>query len=103
MLTYWVGGSEKVQKYADVINGSYGSLDSNDWEGVCPEEDVIDDLNKKDKNHTHTNSKGKFNVTNVKGPGIKNGLTVIVDKLPCGWLSSSVFDGIKVENEIKVI
>ena len=72
-------------------------LDSNDWEGVCPEEDVIDDL-KKDKNHTHTNSKGKFNVANVKGPGIRNGLTVIVDTLQCGWLSSSVFDGIKVKN-----
>ena len=43
-----------------------GSLDSNDWEGVCPEKDVIDDLNKKDKNHTHMNSKGKFNVTNVQ-------------------------------------
>ena len=80
-----------------------GSLDSNDWEGVCPEEDVIDDLNKKDKNHTHTNSKGKFNVTNVKGPGIRNGLTVIVDTLPCGWLSSSVFDGIKVKMNIVII
>ena len=35
----------------------------------------------------------------LKGPGIRNGLTVIVDKLQCGWLSSSVFDGIKVENK----
>ena len=35
----------------------------------------------------------------VKGPGIRNGLTVIVDTLQCGWLSSGVFDGIKVENK----
>ena len=60
-----------------------------------PEGDKIN-ASKHDKNQNKTNLKEKFNVTNVKGPGISNGLTVLVDTLQCGWLSSSVFDGIKV-------
>ena len=43
-----------------------------------------------------TNKNSTFVLRSVLGPGIRNGLKVIVDTLKCGWHSTSIYDGLKV-------
>ena len=51
--------------------------------------------------NTSTNTNNATNNTNfvlrkVTGPGVRKGLSVIMDTLECGWHSTSIFDGVKV-------
>ena len=72
--------------------------DDEGWTGVC------ENLN---STNTGNNSKNHNNTAtilqNVSGAGASKGLSVIVDSLACGWLSSNVFEGIKVHIDILII
>ena len=49
------------------------------------------------KKYTNTaKNSTKFELKKASGGGLNHGLTVVVDSLNCGYLASSVYDGIKV-------
>ena len=60
---------------------------SNETDIVKVEEEVEEI---KDKNETN------FELKMAAGGGMSQGLTIVVDSLSCGWLPSSIYDGIKV-------
>ena len=61
------------------------------WTGVC------ENLNSTDsRNNSQSHNNTATILQNVSGAGASKGLSVIVDSLACGWLSSNVFEGIKV-------
>ena len=61
------------------------------WSGVC------ENLNSTDsRNNSQSHNNTSTILQNVSGAGASKGLSVIVDSLACGWLSSNVFEGIKV-------
>ena len=45
-----------------------------------------------------TSGSKAFILRKPKGPGVSNGLSVIIDSIKCGWHSTSLFDGIKVRS-----
>ena len=69
-----------------------GKTDYDDgWTGVC------ENLNSTDsRNNSQSHNNTATILQNVSGAGASKGLSVIVDSLACGWLSSNVFEGIKV-------
>ena len=80
--------------YSDKTSCPESPIDTNEWQDMCHEE--TENNVDHSTNHTNPHSMAKFHVEKIKGPGVRNGLSVIVDTLQCGWLSSSVFEGIKV-------
>ena len=69
-----------------------GKFDDDDgWTGVC------ENLNSTEpRNNSQSQNNTATILQNVSGAGASKGLSVIVDSLACGWLSSNVFEGIKV-------
>ena len=45
-----------------------------------------------------TSGSKTFVLRKPKGPGVTNGLSLIIDSIKCGWHSTSLFDGIKVRS-----
>ena len=79
-------------EYEEPDNGFDGKNDDDDgWTGVCENLNSTDSRN----NSQNQNNTATF-LHNVSGAGASKGLSVIVDSLACGWLSSNVFEGIKV-------
>ena len=87
-------------------NDTDSYYDSPNSGGICPDTPLNKDtektwtetcITKVVQNATSkTNKNSTFVLRSVLGPGIKNGLTVIVDTLKCGWHSTSIYDGLKV-------
>ena len=79
-------------EYEEPNNDFDGKNDDDDgWTGVCENLNSTDSRN----NSQNQNNTATF-LHNVSGAGASKGLSVIVDSLACGWLSSNVFEGIKV-------
>jgi hypothetical protein len=80
------------------------------WTGACDKyqekKAEAEAAKKLEPSSTATSSQSPKNLTcknsrtvlrNTTGPGTNRGLTVLVDTLACGWLSTSSFDGLKVD------
>ena len=79
-------------EYEEPDNDFDGKFDDDEgWTGVCENLNSTDSRN----NSQNQNNTATF-LHNVSGAGASKGLSVIVDSLACGWLSSNVFEGIKV-------
>ena len=87
----WVGDNYVCPK-SPLDYEYYGEYDyGNGWTGVC------ENLNSTDsRNNSQSHNNTATILQNVSGAGASKGLSVIVDSLACGWLSSNVFEGIKV-------
>ena len=79
-------------EYEEPDNDFDGKNDDDDgWTGVC---ENLNSTNSRNNSQNHNNT--ATILQNVSGAGASKGLSVIVDSLACGWLSSNVFEGIKV-------
>lgn len=92
------------------VDDAGADLDDSNWNGICPKspidqndtnwpetcQDLLEDSAKTTLTSPSTTEKTGYALRNATGPGIFRGLSVVVDTLACGWLSTSSFDGIKV-------
>ena len=72
------------------------------WAETCMRYDENTNAPNTSTNTNNTTNNTNFVLRKVTGPGVRKGLSVIMDTLECGWHSTSIFDGVKVKEFITV-
>lgn len=80
---------------ATLVDLNYLGNDSvnTNWTEVCKDQNFSSSTN---STNIKSNNES-FAPQHVPGYGIQNGLRVVIDTLPCGWLPSSLFRGVSVQ------